>query len=410
MHAIRDRGDCWPTWRQELLLRAALLRGTDAISAWEKWKSSVDIDHLDPGSNNLLPLLYHNLGRHGIEDPSINRLKGVYRQTWYKNQLSMQTLSALLTTFHNAGIQTMVLKGAALLLLYYRNYGLRPMGDIDVLVHVEQAGDAVDLMMKSGWIPGLADPHKYISLSHAIPFESPTAHEAVDLHWHVFHEGRHSEVDDNLWKEAISVNFARVSTTALSPTDQLLHAFAHGVKWSPIPPFRWVADSTVILNDPNAGIDWERLLRLTSDYRLVLPVRHGLTYLKERFDAPVPEEVLHAFEHLSTSRMERIEFRYKTRNYERKVLGRLPVLWFDQARLMRDEALPRRLFGFLRYLHGFWGAASPWQFPFCVMSQMKLKARKILDYYGKRLRDSRRLLGTGPAREERQAADQGPVF
>ena len=71
-------GGCWPTWEQESLLKAALLQGEEAIKAWHKWKSRVDVDQLDPGSLRLLPLLYRNLRTHGVEDPLMNRFKGIY--------------------------------------------------------------------------------------------------------------------------------------------------------------------------------------------------------------------------------------------------------------------------------------------------------------------------------------------
>ena len=104
-----------PTQEQELLLKAALLIGTDAISAWQKWKTSVDINFLDHASINLLPLLYYNLTEQVIKDPIINRYKGTFRKTWYKNQLLMNELKALVSVFQKAGIKIMALKGIALI-------------------------------------------------------------------------------------------------------------------------------------------------------------------------------------------------------------------------------------------------------------------------------------------------------
>lgn len=174
--------DCWPTRQQELLLKASLLRCKGVISAWEEWKSGADIEQLDPGSYNLLPLLYDNLNTIGIKDPLMRKLKGVYRQTWYKNQLSIHRVGVLLSAFHCAGIRTMVLKGAALVLLYYRNYGLRPMGDIDILVHTEQSREAIDFLIKSGWIPHSGSPERLIPLSHGAAFRNPATGQDVDLH------------------------------------------------------------------------------------------------------------------------------------------------------------------------------------------------------------------------------------
>ena len=87
MDTVRFTGGCWPTREQELLLQAALMQGKETIDAWEAWKSTVEIAQIDQGSYRLLPLLYKNLRDHGVEDPWADTLKGVYRSTWYKNQL-----------------------------------------------------------------------------------------------------------------------------------------------------------------------------------------------------------------------------------------------------------------------------------------------------------------------------------
>ena len=52
---------CWPTTDQELLLRACLRTGTDAVDAWRRWRSRIDLDDVDDASFRLLPLLYRTL-------------------------------------------------------------------------------------------------------------------------------------------------------------------------------------------------------------------------------------------------------------------------------------------------------------------------------------------------------------
>ncbi len=65
-----DHPGWYPTRQQELLLRAALLDGDSARESWKEWRSAIDIDLIDLGSQRLLPLLYRNLNRLEIEDPS----------------------------------------------------------------------------------------------------------------------------------------------------------------------------------------------------------------------------------------------------------------------------------------------------------------------------------------------------
>ncbi len=173
-----NHGGCWPTSLQELLLRAALLDGENAIDAWEEWRSRVDADQLDLGSERLLPLVYRNLVNRNVKDPVIGKLKAVYRRTWRDNQLLFHRVSGLLRSFCDAGIETIVLKGAALALLHYKDSGLRPMNDFDVMVRVEQMAAAIDVMRKHGWKPmprspeAVADSYLSVVNSHGFTHAS----------------------------------------------------------------------------------------------------------------------------------------------------------------------------------------------------------------------------------------------
>lgn len=239
---------CLPSPQQELLLRASLLKGRDAIEAWIEWKSGVDIEHLDPGSHRMLPLLYRNLQTHGIEDPSMGIYKGVYRQTWYKNQMLFHAIASLLRSFHDADIQTLILKGAALTVLTYKDYGLRPMNDFDVLIRMEDVLPAIGLLQRLGWAAMDFEPtEEYISVSYSHGFKNGKGQE-FDLHWHVLSQSREINADDDFREGTITAIIHDVATHALNPTDQLLHICVHGARWNYTPPFRWVADAMSILN------------------------------------------------------------------------------------------------------------------------------------------------------------------
>ena len=145
LNKINFKGGFWPTRHQELLLQACLLQGKEALDAWCKWKSTTDVDRLDIGSLRLMPLLYRNLQAHGVEDNLMNKFKGVYRFTLYKNHMLLHNMANVLAGFYDTGIQAMVLKGVALTLLHYRDYGLRPMEDLDVLIGLaNQIAVAID--------------------------------------------------------------------------------------------------------------------------------------------------------------------------------------------------------------------------------------------------------------------------
>ena len=287
----------WPTPQQELLLRAALWQGEKALQAWEAWQKQIDWnDHLDEGSYRLLPLLFHNLHQQGVQHPIMQKLKGIYRLAWYKNQTSFRRLAAILRAFHEAGIRTLTLKGAALTILHYRNYGLRPMSDFDILVPIKQATKAISLLKQSGWTPEsrLANIplDALITTEHALAFKDATDQE-LDLHWHVLQESRGPSADESFWRAAVSIEVDGAPTCALHPADQLLHVCIHGARWNQLPSIRWIADSLMILRSTPAAIDWEHLLMQAQERLLILPLGETLTYLHEVFAAPIPAAVLH---------------------------------------------------------------------------------------------------------------------
>jgi len=70
---------------------------------------------------------------------------------WFKNQILFKNLKEVLISFHNQGIKTMVLKGAALISLYFNNLSIRPQNDVDLLILPESVSRACDILKTSGW-------------------------------------------------------------------------------------------------------------------------------------------------------------------------------------------------------------------------------------------------------------------
>lgn len=352
------RANCWPTHEQELLLRASLLQGDGAIAAWHEWKSVTNIDDLDPGSFRMLPQLYRNLREHGIKEPVMDRFKEVYRLTWSQNQLLFHHAATLLRSLHDADIRTMVLKGAALVLQYYRDYGLRPMVDFDILVPTEQAMVAMNVLVGRSWKPRWRSLEDFTETSfsvwHAEEFKDATG-RAVDLHWHMLLECCYPGADDDFWQNAVPIAVSDVATCAPSPTDHLLHMCTHGAKYRPVPQFRWIADAMAILSAPETEIDWARLVAQAEKRRLILPLRNALQYLRDLLDVPVPSAILAALHDAPVSTIERMEYQTVTHSFGR--LGKLPTIWTRYARYShgaKSGNLQPRLLGFLRYLQCFW--------------------------------------------------------
>lgn len=298
----------WPTPGQELLLLAAVTPGPGALAAWQAWKAEHDLieSHLDHGSFRLLPLVYRSLLARGADEPLMPRLKGIYRYWWCSNQRLFHRAAGALHALEEAGIPTLVLKGAAASVAYYRDRGARPMGDIDVLVPHDQARAAIARLGAVGWKPARPRVGDLIRYQHSVRMVHETG-EAIDLHWHVLAECVHRGADDGFWRRAVPIRVLDARSLALGPGDALLHAVVHGMRWNAEPTVRWVADAMTILNAAPDTIDWLELHREASRLRVLLRLRAGLGYLARRMHASIPEVAMARLRNTPAAPVERLE-------------------------------------------------------------------------------------------------------
>ena len=371
MIAVNNEPGCWPNRAQELLLRAALLPREPALDAWDEWRRSVNLDVIDYGSHRMVPQLYRNLQRLGVKDPLMDRLKGVYRYYLYKNEILMHRIGSLLAAFEEAGIETMVLKGAALIQLYYRESGLRPMLDADVLVHTHHAEQAMEVLARMQWKPlSYMQPQMRIPIVHSTPFEDEGGRQ-MDLHWHLFWECFNAGDNDDYWKNAVPIKIGGVKTLALSPTDQLLHTCWHGARWNEVPPIRWVADATAILGASAAEIEWPSLLKKAERHRIILPVRDSLEYLKQKFDAPIPDTLLKSMAAVRISKMERENYEIVLNPMAPPTTGKiLRMLYYDYRWLSSSTSARFKTLAFAKHLQAKWNIDHLWHVPIYMPIRM----------------------------------------
>jgi hypothetical protein len=347
-----------PTAEQLLVLHAALDPAPAAAAAWQRWRAAVEFDDVDHGSTRLLPLVYRNLGAGAFDAEVAGRLKGLYRRSWSHNQLIFKRAAEAIAVLGGAGIETLVTKGASLALLSYGDVGVRPMDDVDVLVPLERTTEAIETLSGAGWSPEHDDPTAWTEVHHSLGFAGPDGGN-VDLHWFSLWQ---PAADTELWRASVPLELAGAATRAPCAADQLLLACVHGTPWSPLPPFRWIADAVSVIRAAGDQLDWGRLVTEAERRRVTVAVAAALGYLGEEFGVVVPEAVLSGLRTApAASRHERAAFRAACR--PDSPLRTLRMAW-DRYRRLRDldtgAPPPASFVGFARR---FWGLESVWQLP-----------------------------------------------
>lgn len=354
------------TQRQKLLLRAAFADGSEALSAWEAWKQLGGPETTDPTSQRIMVLAYRNLQSSWPEEVLAERLRSQYKLTWYRNQRLLNRMAPVLAALEKAGIPTLLLKGAALTLLHYRDYGLRPMADVDVLVPRNRAPAAITVLQELGFTPLGRSTEQlttaYIDSRHSHGFED-AARLQLDLHWHALNDARYAAVEKAFWSGSVSTSIAGVPTRALNATDQLFHVLVHGTRRSQTPVLHYIADAMTILS---TSIDWDRLLVQSSEWGLVLRVREALRLLAQESEAPILSSALETMESLPVA-----PYEHREREAMLFPIGadsRLLLLYLQHRRGEEHaKGRLRRLITFPRFLQAIWGLHFVWQVPFALV-------------------------------------------
>lgn len=306
----------FPTPSQELLLKASLFSGEAMLEAWHQWRNTVNFETgVDPGSLRLLPLAFHNLYSHApdnpvMQDPVMQRMKGIYRKAWSRNHFLFRKTARVLDFLQGHGIPTMVLKGIPMTLLVYRNHAVRPMYDMDVMVPLSQAEQALEMLKNEGW--AVRNPRLQgflLKFGRSIDLMDGEGDE-LDLHWHPVFETHSGVPESDFWDHSVSLEVAGVKTRSLSLADQLFLTLVHGLRCNIEPPIRWVPDAMALMCMPEGSLDWDRLVKQTTRYRVVLQVRNALAYLVRHFEAPVPAMVLQTLNREKTGWTDRLVYRH----------------------------------------------------------------------------------------------------
>jgi len=304
-----DLNDCKPNREQTWLLHAAVSEGEQAINAWKLWRDNTDLDTVDPASFRLLPVAYRNLVSLGQDDPQIKRLKGVYRHTWYKNQMIYRQTEDILAGFADAGLSPMVLKGAALTERFYHDDGIRFMNDVDLMVPELEFERAAALMKKLDWQPHLYSQEAMLwyyrhRFKHGCAFKKNNIE--VDLHSQLLRFL--PQDDETLWSSSNEGYWRGQRVHFLNDTDQLFHTCVHGVRWS-YAFLSWIPDALIILQDKSPDISWDSLVQKSIQTRTILYLRNAFAYLVDEFQAPIPDEVIRQLRELPVSWIEKREYR-----------------------------------------------------------------------------------------------------
>jgi Uncharacterised nucleotidyltransferase len=303
---VTGRGSFWPTPLQEQLLVAALAGPAEAERAWRSLPRSFNIDRLEPGSFETLPLICSNLTAAGFKDTSHGRLKGIYRRSWLKNQLLLERGRATALELGGRGVRSLFLEGPAVAVRFYGELALRPTSFLHVLVDQENTTRAAAAFEAAGWrFPREVGERS----SEPLYFYDAEGHGGVlrtTISADFACDGNRGAALTPIW-EAASYLEGNMGGLLPSPTDLLLAICSSAARSASAPNIQWLLDAAMILRSDS--LDGPRLLEMTRRSGQELRMRDALRYLLNFPRVPVPPEILSALDRTNPNRRKRIAYR-----------------------------------------------------------------------------------------------------
>jgi hypothetical protein len=220
------------------------------------------------------PVLYYKLKQSGMSDKVLasayGKLRIQYRDTLNKNMRRYYALKKVLECLQLAGIPVIVLKGAYLAEHIYDNIGLRPMADIDLMVHRYDSEIVCNVLETMKYIPGESNANEIRhTYTNEIHYYHPEGLVAIDLHFKLDQEASPFSVDpEGLWQRAQPTTTLGLNTLTLSTEDHFIYLCYHTAFRHMFYELKHLIDVYYYLLKFNERIEWEKVVDIASKWGL----------------------------------------------------------------------------------------------------------------------------------------------
>lgn len=249
------------------------------------------------GRQRVAPLIFRwvktVVRNQGIPRKALADLRSAYLETSAQNLRLWRQLGQVLDILGQHGIAVAPVKGAHLAECFYEDIALRPMGDIDFLVHKTDVTKVEDCLASLGYqLRGGRD--WYLEEHFHVAYISPQNGSCLEIHWHIIPNDSPFSIDiEDVWERMGPGTVAGHSVSLFSPEDFVLYlclhaSYQHGFGGGLLAFF----DIAQILRQTGDHFDWDLALRLARAWRVEKCAAIALHLAQLWLDAPVPAPAL----------------------------------------------------------------------------------------------------------------------
>ena len=226
----------------------------------------------------------------------VDRFKVRFYWNQARNMKRFGRLKEVLDGFSLEEIPVIALKGAVLAQLVYDHMGLRPMNDVDLLVHEKDLSRAERLLISLGFhaSEGIYSKEWFQKHHHHIvPYVSKDGSLIIELHHHLIAYDIPVVIpNEDLWERSYPVQITGVACRMLSLEDLLIHLSLHLAVDQYCGKMRVLYDLAETIKHYQKEIDWDRLINIVNGYRISKYLYYAFWLAQVTVRADVPSQVL----------------------------------------------------------------------------------------------------------------------
>lgn len=289
------------------------------------WKKIVNVATF----NGVAPLLFMNLKRSKLENlvppKAILSLRNSYFQTLMLNSRRINNLQEILKLFAEKNMQVIGLKGVILVQLVYKDLGLRPMSDIDLLVEEADLQRAEKIMNRLGYRTHVSGIKRFflnfLTRKHQLPiFSNIQNNTFIEIHSDINPPINQYKADLQLFKDK-SIFLKNSLLKTFSPEDLLIHLclhldrhfFIHG-------KFRlaWISDILELLRKFQTKFQWKLFMQSCENQQIEQPIYQILNLVNRLYAYQFPTEIAEKIVFFHSSELEDEFVNYLNRQQSEK--------------------------------------------------------------------------------------------
>ncbi|MBI5115785.1 nucleotidyltransferase family protein [Candidatus Poribacteria bacterium] len=248
--------------------------------------------------SRIVSLLYHSLGlvegHEVVPGPIWRALRNAYYQVGLRNLLCHSELENVLSSFNLLGIETIILKGAALGEIFPEYRALREMSDVDLMVQEKDLEAADEALSKLGYSHcEYYRPREWYKTHHHhwAPRYHPIKETAIEIHRNILPQNMHFHMNpDGLWKRSGNLKIGAAEAKALSPEDLIIHLCLNSSLFG-FRDLRGLSDICRVVGQYNETINWDWILKEAHEGGFTAHLYYPLSLAADVMDATIRERI-----------------------------------------------------------------------------------------------------------------------